>query len=111
MANDKLTIEEATQFFSDFYFGEHHIPGYKPKEFGYGWSVNHDRGDLATFDYNQLTRLVFMAHERCIRVSVEAVRNGIIRIAIWKRSGREGSIDMRHPTIEKALETFSNKLN
>jgi hypothetical protein len=105
---EHLTEQQATEFFSEFYFGEHHIPGYKPKRCGFGWSVNHDRGELATFDYNQLTRLVFMAHDKCIRVGVEALRNGIIRITIWQRQ-REGTIDSRHPTLEQALAKFRNE--
>lgn len=100
-----LTKEEAIEFFSEFYGGEHHIPNCEVKQFGYGWCVHHDRGDMATYDFSNLTRLVFMAHDKCIRVSVEAIRNGIIRIAIWKRD-REGSIDQRHPTLEQAIETF-----
>lgn len=103
----KLTQEEATQFFSDFYGGEHHIPGFKPKEDGFGWRVNHDRGEMATFDFNQLTRLVVMGHDRCIRVGIDAARNGIIRITIWKRQ-REGSMSERHPTLEQAIEKIRN---
>lgn len=102
---EEMTIEQATEFFSQFYGGEHHIPDWKPKRYGYGWSVNHDRGSLATFDFNELTRLVIMAHDACIRVEVAAVRNGIIRIAIWKRV-REGNISLRHPTLEHAIDSF-----
>lgn len=102
---NELTETEATDFFSEFYGGEHHIPGYKPKRFGPGWCVNHDRGDLATFDFNQLTRLVFMAHDKCIRVGLNAKRNNIIEIAIHKRQ-REGGMSERHPTLEQAIEKF-----
>lgn len=102
-----LTKEEAIQFFSDFYGGEHHIPGFKPKHDGLGWSVNHDRGEMATFDFSQLTKLVVMGHDRCIRVGIHAVRNGIIQITIWKRQ-REGSMSERHPTLEQAVEKIRN---
>lgn len=100
-----LTQQQAIEFFSEFYGGEHHIPGWKPKPCGFGWSVNHDRGELATFDFNQLTRLVFMAHDKCIRVEVYPEKKGVMRIAIWQRQ-REGSIDARHPTLEQALNKF-----
>ena len=106
--NTHLTLEEATEFFSEFYSGEHHIPG-KVKEFGYGWQVNHDRGDLATYDYNQLTRLVFMAHEKCIRVSIMASSPRHIKIAIWKRQ-REGGMSERHPTLEQAINSWKAPL-
>lgn len=103
-----LTKEEATDFFSEFYGGEHHIPGYKVDQFGFGFCVIHDRGDLATFDFTQLTKLVFMAHDKCIRVSLEGTGKGKMRIAIWKRQGRDGGISERHPTIEQAIESFYN---
>lgn len=105
--NEKLTLEEATAFFSEFYYGEHHIPNYKPKLYGSsGYSVIHDRGDLATYDFNQLTRLVFMAHEKCIRVELTGYSSRKIRIAIWKRNGTEGNMSRIHPTIEDALAKF-----
>lgn len=107
--NRDLTIEEATAFFSKFYRGVHHIPNSGIKEHGPGWAVNHDRAPLATFDFSDLTRLVILAHDECIRVEVTAVRQNIIRIAIWKRQGRDGSISERHPTIEQAIETFRGK--
>lgn len=105
MEKEHLTLKEATDFFAEFYRGAHHIPAYKPKPFGYGFCVNHDRGDLASFDFCQLTMLVVMAHDKCIRVSVDAARNGIIKIAIWKRK-REGSMSERHPTLEDAVKTI-----
>lgn len=100
-----LTKEEATAFFSELYYGEHHIPKHQVHEFGYGWMVKHDRGDLATFDYNELTRLVLMAHDKCIRVSISPLSKSTLQIAIWKRQ-REGSMSERHPTLEQAIEKF-----
>lgn len=100
-----LTKEEATEFFSEFYYGEHHIPKHQVFEFGYGWMVRHDRGDLSTFDYNQLTRLVIMAHDKCIRVSIMPLSKAALQICIWKRE-REGSMSERHPTLEQAIEKF-----
>lgn len=102
-----LTQEQATKFFADFYGGEHHIPGFKPKQDGYGWSVKHDRGDLATYDFTGLTRLVLMGHEQCIRVSIEGVKNGVMKISIWQRQ-REGAMHERHPTIEDAISKFNS---
>ena len=105
MEYNHLTKEQATAFFSHIYYGEHHIPG-EVKHFGVGFYVTHDRGDMATFDFNQLTRLVLLAHDKCIRVSVEGMAKNKIRIAIWKRQGREGNMSLRHPTIEEAIYNF-----
>lgn len=99
-----LTLEDATNFFSEFYQGEHHIPG-KVKPFGDGWVVNHDRGGMSTYDFNQLTKLVLMAHDKCIRVEIIPCSPRHLKIAIWQRQ-REGSMSQRHPTIETAIENF-----
>jgi len=98
-----LSEAEAIAFFSEFYRGEHHFPA-KVKPYGPGWSISHF-GPLATFDSDDLTRLVFLAHDRCIRVQVEQGGPNRIRIAIWKRV-REGCLYERHPTIEQALKSF-----
>jgi hypothetical protein len=100
-----LTKEEATAFFAEFYQGEHHIPKHQVFEFGRGWMVKHDRGDLATYDYNELTKLVLMAHDKCIRVGVSPLSKQTLQICIWKRQ-REGRMDERHPTLEQAIEKF-----
>ena len=102
----KLSIEEATAFFSAFYRGEHHFPA-KLKPYGEGWAMSHF-GSLATFDDDGLTRLVLLAHDRCIRVQVEQGGPNRLRIAIWKRE-REGSMYERHPTIEAAIEAFRQR--
>lgn len=99
----KLLEEEAKKFFSDFYRGEHHFPT-KLKPWGEGWAMNHFAA-LSTFDFNDLTRLVLLAHDRCVRVAVEPLNCKYVRIAIWKRE-REGSMYERHPTIEQAIEAF-----
>lgn len=95
-----LTKEEATLFFSQFYGGEHHFPN-KIKEWGNGWSMNHN-GELATFDYNQMSRLVIMCHDTAIRASIRQGAPGGVKICIWKRE-REGSWSKRHPNIEDQI--------
>lgn len=94
-------FKEAELFFSELYFGKHHIPS-KITPFGEGWCVNH-WGDLSTFDFDTLTRLVLLAHDYCIRASIEQSGPRMVKIIIWKREGREGSISSRHPTIEEVF--------
>lgn len=100
-----LTKEEATAFFAEFYGGEHHFPKGGVKQFGNGFCVIHDQGDLATYDFDKLTRLVFMGHDKCMRVGVHPNAFKTLRIAIWKRQ-REGGMSSRHPTLEQAIESF-----
>lgn len=107
MPTMSMTKEQAIEFFGEIYCGKHHIPGKhcEPVPWGDGWCVNHT-GELSTFDFNKLTRLVFLAHDRCVRVSIQSSGPGMVRICIWQREKRTGSIFESHPAIETALEDW-----
>lgn len=98
LQTDKKVAEE---FFDKLFYGLHHLPS-PIKEFGYGWSVA-SNNRLASTDYNDLTRMVLLAHDMCVRV--EIIPKGMNRylIAVWKRS-RDGGLMQCHPTIEKAID-------
>lgn len=99
-----MTQQQAEEFFAVFYLGKHHIPrGMKP--FGDGWKINH-HGDLSTFDFDALTRLVFLAHDKCVRVQIVQGGPRCVGIVIWQRAKRDGSMFERHPTIEQAMEVW-----
>lgn len=61
---------------------------------------------LSTFDTSDLTRLVFLAHHLCIRVEVEAIARGYLRLIFTKRINRNGKFFERHPTLDNAVESF-----
>ena len=103
----QMEYQEAEDFFSEFYFGKHHISA-KIKPYGGGWCINH-YGSLATFDFDELTRLVFLAHDKCIRIELMQGGPVAVKIAIWQRDKREGSMFERHPTIETALDLWRKK--
>jgi len=105
--NLKMTIEEAETFFSEIYYGSHHIPS-NIKQFGSGWAINH-YGDIATHDFNQLTRMVFLAHDMCYRLQIQQGAPGGVKIIVWKRGVRTGDISDRHPTVEQALAIWREK--
>ena len=105
----KMPLEEAESFFSRIYLGKHHIPS-KIHPYGQGWCVNH-YGDLSTFDFNTLTRLVFHAHDQCVRVEIGQSGPRMVKIAIHKRTSRTGSMFERHPTIEEALADWRERGN
>lgn len=98
---EPMSISEATEFFSDFYFGKHHIP-HPIRRDGFGWSV-YDRRGLATYDFNHLTRLVVMAHDRCIRAEILPAGPRGIRIKIDKRERGAKGMSRRHPTLDDAV--------
>ena len=102
----KMEKQQALDFFSTFYGGEHHIPS-EIKPFGFGWSVFH-HGDLSSYDCDFLTRLIFLAHDKAIRASVMPRGPRGIQITIWQR-GREGKISERHPTIAEALRDWRER--
>ena len=94
---------QAVEFFAELFLGEHHIPRSGVKEFGLGWAVIYD-GGFSTFDADMLTRLVFLAHDRCVRTDVSRAGTHM-RISIWQRV-REGWMSQRHPTLEAAISDW-----
>lgn len=86
------------------YRGIHHCDTIKkfPGEGG-RWEVNH-MGQLSTFDFDCLTRLVISAHDNCVRATVLASGPRMVKIWIHDRKGREGQMSQRHPTMEQAIE-------
>jgi hypothetical protein len=100
----KLEKQEAINFFAALFYGEHHIPS-ELKEAGDGWQISSNYTTLASFDFNGLTRLVLLAHDRCMRVDVSARGMNRIVIMVHKRV-REGDMTKRHPTMEEHIETI-----
>ena len=60
---------------------------------------------LATYDSDDLTRLVFLAHQFCVRVQIEPCNFRYIKMSFSPRQ-RGGSIFTNHPAIDQALEQF-----
>ena len=92
----------------DAFGGIYHIDEFlfkKKVDWSNSWHVQipYNR-DLATFDFNTLTRLVVLCHDRCIRMSIKPTSPGYLYLQFWSRDGREGDVSKRHPTIETAIE-------
>lgn len=106
----ELTIAEAEDFFSVVYRGKHHIPSKIRDDGGGVWSVSHYTGGsgLATFDFDELTVMVILAHDRCVRLWIKPGGARALRICIAKRDRRLGLEDVAlwHPTIEEAVAKF-----
>lgn len=61
-------------------------------------------GSLETVDFNLLTILVVLAHDRMIRVSIRGIGPGYMRLQFHQRNARTGSMSERYPTIETHIE-------
>jgi hypothetical protein len=55
---------------------------------------------LATYDFDELTRIVVLSHDRKIRVSVEPLARSYLSLLFHKRITREGSIMERMPFLD-----------
>lgn len=68
--------------------------------------VNVRTGGFATWDFDQLTRLVIGAHDDCIRMLISPSGPGMLCLSFWPREDREGKMAKRHPTIEEAIASY-----
>lgn len=91
-------------FLADVFGGFHHVH-HPVKEFGYGICTSVISGRLSTFDFDGLTRIVLLAHDRMIRVELQSSGPRMVKLCLHQRHKRDGCISGRHPTIEQALET------
>jgi len=97
---------ECFQLLSDWLGGDHHCPKrvYAAGPRGITCCIR-DHSRLATYDFGQLTALVVLAHDRCIRAELSGAAPGLIRLYLHKRNTRDGSHQWdRHPTIEDHIQ-------
>lgn len=84
---------------SEWVGGPHHLP--KVHEFGTGVAINY-YGDLSTFDFDRLTRLVILAHQKLIRVEIASSGPGMVKI-ICHRRRETGPTSKRHATLDDLI--------
>lgn len=72
--------------------------------YGLGTSFVLTGPSLASFDGDQLTRLVVTAHDLGVRVQISPCSPTAVRISMWTRGVREGPMGQRHPTMEDAIQ-------
>lgn len=94
---------ECCEFLRDLFGGFHHMRLENVKDYGMGIAYSIRYPQMATADNSQLTRMVFMAHDRMIRVELNGSGPAMIKLCLWKRHKREGQLRERHATVEDAL--------
>lgn len=68
-------------------------------------SYIHRCGGLSTFDFNYLTKLVILAHDKGLRLEISPHEFYALELHFSNRMGRrKGHIGNRHPTIEEAIQ-------
>jgi hypothetical protein len=60
-------------------------------------------GGVSTYDHDLLTRLVVLAHDRCIRLEINGAAHGYLHLIFTPRVGRDADLYNRHPTMEEAI--------
>ena len=68
-------------------------------------------GDMATWDFNQLTLLLCLCHHYCIRMSLRGSGPGYISMMFHQRKARDGSMSERHPEMDEAWASIKAKLS
>lgn len=97
---------ECFKMLCDLVGGDHHVSGtVKPHGSGIENNTTATAG-FSTFDFSYLTTAVLLAHDRCIRFSIEPSGPRMLKLVFHKRHSREGRMHEKHPTIEQAIEAF-----
>ena len=65
--------------------------------------------ELATWDGCELTALVVLCHDRCLRLSIRPASPTHMRLLFHPRE-REGNFSRRHPTMEDAVASVREVL-
>lgn len=95
-------------FLDRLFRGFHHVPT-TPKPHGKGIEINFRSYQMATYDYDYLTKLVIMSHNWGVRVCINGSAPGMIKMTLHKRHKREGGMSERMPEISEMIE--ANKAN
>jgi hypothetical protein len=66
-------------------------------------------GGLSTFDFNHLTAMVVLCHDRCVRLTVAGASRNHLRLVFHQRLSRRGSTCERHPTLFEAAKDIRDR--
>ncbi len=91
------------------YLGIYHIEGAHKGEWTHCRVEVTVQSDLATWDFDYLTRLVVLSHDACVRLSIGQAGPRRMRLSFWPRL-REGGVSERHPTMEAAIATVRERI-
>jgi hypothetical protein len=98
--------EKAADFLGDVFRGIYHLSGSSHCSLSkVDWTEKHNievilySGGWSTWDFSELSRMVVLAHDRCLRLEIAPYSFHYIKLFISQRE-RTGDISARHPTME-----------
>ncbi len=102
---------KAADFLGEWLYGIYHLS--QKELFKVDWN-NHNHieisiycSSLSTYDFNDLTRLVFLAHAMALRVQIEPSTHHHLRLMFHKRThGKSDGKTLYHPTLDEAVRLF-----
>jgi hypothetical protein len=62
---------------------------------------------LSSYDFNDLTLLIFLAHQYALRVQISPVRKNYMQLMFHPREHNSPDKYRFHPTLEQAVEMFN----
>lgn len=109
----------AADILQEVYGGIYHIEGVEKISFAGSYVEVPIHGSLSTYDWNLLTRLVVLAHDRCVRIEVSAkLVKGSYEgdeyespelVLLFHKRERGGDWYHGHPTMEEAIKTIRER--
>lgn len=98
-------------FLGELFLGIYHLdmPALHKVEWGNNHHISVSIGwkDWATYDYDLLTRLVFLAHHMALRVELCPTRSQYVRLMFHQRT-RKGAGFSSHPSLRQAVDKFES---
>lgn len=67
-------------------------------------------GDLSTYDFDLLTKLVVLCHDNAIRFTVAPANSSHLRLMFHKRTRASAHISERHPSLEDAARGIRERI-
>lgn len=65
--------------------------------------------EFGTYDFNLMTKLVVLSHDRMIRASLGWARGDRVKLSLHKRESREGDQSYSHPDLESHIIKIRSK--
>lgn len=97
---------QVADILGEVYRGLYHLPQSSRHQWEHPHYMKIPVRSVATFDNSDLSHLVILCHDRCVRLEITPGGAGQINLCFSKRDrNAECSFD-RHPTLEEQIEKF-----